>query len=188
MSVWEQIADAPLEAWLLVRTARTRARLEVLRTSHPDADPRTLALMLVRAPRLQAAAVGFAASLAGVLSVPAEESWSAYVALTVVADVAVALGRPLKSARARRQLVEVWREARRLASDAGPVGRAQPGGRALDRALSSRVTRLASLLVPVAAGPVRAAVRERQVRRVAEVALSLYGGVPEAVALLRARR
>jgi hypothetical protein len=179
----ERLLDGPFEVWLLGQVARSRVRLEALRVRHPEASTRELALLLARRPRLRAAMGGFLASFGGLLSAPGEEAYSAWLSLTVVVDVAVVLGRPLKSARARREVVEVWREARARLAESATSDRG-----VADRFLSSRVTRFAAGLVPVVSAPLRAAVREHDVRRVVEVAMRAFGDVPEAVRQLRARR
>jgi hypothetical protein len=181
--MFERLLDGPFEAWLLGQVARSRARLEPLRLRHPDASVRELAVMMSRTPRLRAAMGAILASFGGLFSLPAEETYAAWLSLRVVVDVAVLLEQPLKSARARRRLLEVWQEARARLSETS--GR-DPG--AWERLLSSRATRLAAGIVPFAGAPLRAAVRERDIRSMVDAALLAFGDVPEAVRQLRARR
>ncbi|MFM2152269.1 MAG: hypothetical protein RL199_704 [Pseudomonadota bacterium] len=179
----ERLLDRPLEAWLLRHVARSRTRLAELRRRHPEASVRELAFLLARPSRLRAAAGGLASSFGGLLALPAEEALGAWLALTVVVDVAVLLDRPLKSERARGHLLEVWSEAR------GALSRTpSPRGGLPERLLTSRTARFAAGIVPVALAPLRAAMRERDLRCVVETALRAYGDVPDAVRRLRARR
>jgi hypothetical protein len=179
----ERLLDGSFEAWLLDHVARSRGRIFELKRQHPDASVRDLAFRLARPARLGAAAGGLVSSFGGLLGLPVEEALGAFLALAVIVDVAVLLERPLKSERARRQLLDVWREAREELSRTPSADRGFP-----ERLFASRTARFAAGVVPGVLAPLRAAMRERDLRCVVETALRAYGDVPDAVRRLRSRR
>jgi hypothetical protein len=182
-----EFAEGRFEAWVLAETGRARARVRELRTRYPSAPQRELAQRLIDEKKRRAAMGGAASGLLGVLTLPADLALVAYLQLSLIVDIATLCDRNLKSARAREELLELFKGAQgavNLASRSSP----HLVGIVAERLLAARSMRLLGRALPVLAAPVTAAVNARALQVVGDEALRWYEGLPHAVGLLRAKR
>ncbi len=179
-------AEERFEGWLLAEVGRARERVRELKSRYPSAPTREIAQRLIDGKKRWASTGGALSSLFGFVSLPADLALVAYLQMSLIVDVAVLCGRNVKSARARGELLDIFREASTVAQTAR---RASPKAtaRLAERLFAARGFALAGRVLPVIATPLTVLLNNRDIQIAGDEAMRFYEVIPRAVGELRAR-
>lgn len=181
-----RLAEDRFAAWLLVELERARLRVRELRNKYPSAPLTEQAQRLIDDKKRVATTGGAIGGMFGFATIPAELALVAYLQLSLIVDLAVLCGRNLKSARARRELWDVFVAAQESAREPDLASR-RATSRLGERLLSTRGLRMFRA-VPVLGGPVTAAINGRDLQKVGEEAMRAYAVIPRALSEKRLGR
>lgn len=175
-----QIADDRFADWVLDEVARSKERVRELREKYPSAPPHELAQRLIDEKKRWAATAGAVSGLFGLVTLPADLALVAYLQMSLIVDIAVLCGRNVKSATARRELLDVFTAANTAAATAS---RASPKAlsRLAERLLTAKGLRVVGRVFPVVAAPVLAAINHRDLEKAGEEAMRCFSVFPKAM-------
>lgn len=172
--------EARFTDWVLAETARARSRVRELKDRYPSAPASEHAQRLIDDKKRWAATGGAVSGVFGLLTLPADLALVSYLQLSLIVEIAVLHDRHLKSAGARRELLQIFfagNTAARAASRASPKAAA----RIAERLLAAKGMRFLSRLLPVLSVPLTAALNHRDLDKVGEEALRHYRFIPRAL-------
>jgi hypothetical protein len=179
-----EAVEARFESWILSEVTRARERVRGLKTKYPSAAETELGQRLIDEKKKWAATGGALSGLFGLMTLPADLAFVAYLQMSLIVDLAVLCGRNVKSARAREEIFDIFRAAN---SSMTTASRASPKAlaRITERFLAAKGLRLFGRAFPLVAAPVTAALNNRDLQLVGEEAMRFYAVIPRATKRLR---
>jgi hypothetical protein len=169
-----RLADVQLDSLLEKEATRARGRVEELGKRYPSAQPREHAQRLIDGKKQLASMVGGVTGVFGVVTVPLDLVGMVYLQLSLLAEIASVFKVNLRSAHARRELLELFGYTNGI----GPLQRSTP--RVVGSLAAALLARggLGSLsrAMPLVAAPVSAYLNNQHVQRVGDAAVRHYEG------------
>jgi hypothetical protein len=181
----KKLAGAKLSDIVLQEIARSRLRVDELQKRYPSAGPKELAQHLIDGKKALAGMAGGVSGVFGLISVPADLLFMAWLQVILLVDVATAYKVNLKSERARAELLDLFGYANGL----GPLQRSSPkvlGGLAAKLMVKGGLPTLGRAM-PLVAAPITAYLNNQHIQTVGEQAVRFYEGFDKAHAKTRAR-
>ncbi|XXF78767.1 EcsC family protein [Myxococcaceae bacterium GXIMD 01537] len=165
--------------------SRARTRVAEMEKRYPSAPPRELAQRLIDEKKSVASMAGGISGVFGLISLPADLIFMAYLQLVLLVDVATVYKVNLKSERARTELLDLFGYANGL----GPVHRASPKvlGKVAGKMLEKGGLHSLGKAVPLVAAPITAYMNNHHIQTVGEQAVRFYEGFDKAHAKAKAQ-
>jgi len=182
----KKLGSARLSDIVLQETKRARVRVSELEKRYPQAQARELAQRLVDEKKNLASMVGGVSGVFGLVALPADLLFMAYLQITLLTDVATLYKVNLKSERTRGEMLDLFGYANGL----GPLHRASPKvmGKLAELLLKKGGMHTLGRAMPLVAAPVTAYLNNQHIQRVGEQAVRFYEGFDKAHAKARAQR
>lgn len=181
----KKLAGAKLSDVVLQELGRSRVRITELEKRYPSASPKELAQHLIDGKKAMASMVGGVSGVFGLISVPADLLFMAWLQIILLVDVATLYKVNLKSSHARGELLDLFGYANGL----GPLRRSSPkvlGGLAAKLLAKGGLPTLGRAM-PLVAAPITAYLNNQHIQAVGEQALRFYEGFDKAHAKARSR-
>lgn len=175
-----RFADQRLASWILAETGRARLRVKDIRTRYPSAPLSEQAERLLDEKKKWASTGGAVSGLFGLATLPLDFALVGYLQLSLIIDLAVLNDRHLKSASARREVLQIFFAANTTATTAA-MASPRAVARLAERILSTKGMRFLGKMMPVVAAPITAALNTRALERVSEEAMRYYRYIPHAL-------
>jgi hypothetical protein len=182
----KKLAGAKLSDVVLQEIARSRTRISDLEKRFPSAGPKELAQHLIDGKKALAGMAGGVSGVFGLISVPADLVFMAWLQIILLVDVATLYKVSLKSERARGDLLDLFGYANGL----GPLQRSSPkvlGGLAAKLLVKGGLPTLGRAL-PLVAAPITAYLNNQHIQTVGDQAVRFYEGFDKAHAKARGSR
>ncbi|MFP2907591.1 EcsC family protein [Pyxidicoccus sp. 3LFB2] len=182
----KKLGSAKLSDVVLQEVARARVRVAELEKRYPHAGPKELAQRLIDEKKNLAGMVGGVSGVFGLVAVPADLLFMAYLQIIMLTDVATLYKVNLKTERARGEMLDLLGYANGL----GPLHRAGPkvlgklGAMLLEKGGMHTLGRA----MPLVAAPVTAYFNNQHIQMVGEQAVRFYEGFDKAHAKAKAQR
>ncbi|MFP2927115.1 EcsC family protein [Pyxidicoccus sp. 3LG] len=182
----KKLGSARLSDVVLQEVARARVRVAELEKRYPNAQPRELAQRLIDEKKNLASMVGGVSGVFGLVALPADLVFMAYLQITLLTDVATLYKANLKTDRARGEMLDLFGYANGL----GPVHRAGPKvlGKLAAMLLEKGGLHTLGRAMPLVAAPVTAYFNNQHIQMVGEQAVRFYEGFDKAHAKAKAQR
>jgi hypothetical protein len=170
----KKLANGQISELILKELPRSKLRLDDLQRRYPSAGTRELAQRLMDVKKNLAGMLGGVSGVFGLVSVPADLLLMRWLELVLLIDVASLHKVNLQTARARRELIELFGYANGIGSmqRAGPKVLGQVATVLLKKGGLSTLGRA----VPLVAAPVSAYLNSEHLQRVGEEGVRYYGG------------
>jgi hypothetical protein len=181
----KKLAGAKLSDIVLQEIARSRMRVDELQKRYPTAGAKELAQHLIDGKKALAGMAGGVSGVFGLISVPADLLFMAWLQIILLVDVATVYKVNLKSERARAELLDLFGYANGM----GPLQRSSPkvlGGLAAKLAIKGGLPTLGRAM-PLVAAPITAYLNNQHIQAVGEQAVRFYEGFDKAHAKARSR-
>jgi hypothetical protein len=181
----KRLAGAKLSDIVLQEIARSRMRVDELQKRYPTAGAKELAQHLIDGKKALAGMAGGVSGVFGLISVPADLLFMAWLQIILLVDVATVYKVNLKSERARAELLDLFGYANGM----GPLQRSSPkvlGGLAAKLAIKGGLPTLGRAM-PLVAAPITAYLNNQHIQAVGEQAVRFYEGFDKAHAKARSR-
>lgn len=182
----KRLAGARMSDLVLQEVARSKARVAEMEKRYPSAPPRELAQRLIDEKKSVASMVGGVSGVFGLISLPADLLFMAWLQLVLLVDVATLYKVNLKSERTRTELLDLFGYANGL----GPLHRASPKvlGRVAARMLEKGGLGSMGRAMPLVAAPITAYLNHQHIQSVGEQAVRFYEGFDKAHAKAKKAR
>lgn len=182
----KRLAGARMSDLVLQEVARSKARVAEMEKRYPSAPPRELAQRLIDEKKSVASMVGGVSGVFGLISLPADLLFMAWLQLVLLVDVATLYKVNLKSERTRAELLDLFGYANGL----GPLHRASPKvlGRVAARMLEKGGLGSMGRAMPLVAAPITAYLNHQHIQSVGEQAVRFYEGFDKAHAKAKKAR
>ncbi|WP_342376869.1 EcsC family protein [Myxococcus stipitatus] len=182
----KKLGSARLSDIVLQETKRARVRVAELEKRYPRAEVRELAQRLVDEKKNLASMVGGVSGVFGLVALPADLLFMAYLQIILLTDVATLYKVNLKSERARAEMLDLFGYANGL----GPLQRSSPKvlGKLAAMLLEKGGLHTLGRAMPLVAAPITAYFNNQHIQRVGEQAVRFYEGFDKAHAKARAQR
>lgn len=182
----KKLASLRLSDLMHQEVARARVRVAELEKRYPQAPPRELAQRLIDEKKNLASMVGGVSGVFGLISLPADLLFMAYLQVVLLTDVATLYKANLKTDRARGELLDLFGYANGL----GPLHRAGPKVLGKLAALLLQKGGMSTLgrAMPLVAAPITAYFNNQHIQMVGEQAVRFYEGFDKAHAKAKAQR
>jgi uncharacterized protein (DUF697 family) len=166
--------------------ARARVRVAELEKRYPSATTRELAQRLIDEKKSLASMVGGVSGVFGLISLPADLVFMAYLQIVLLTDLATLYKANLKTERARGELMDLFGYANGL----GPLHRTGPKVLGKLAALLLEKGGMATLgrAMPLVAAPITAYFNNQHIQMVGEQAVRFYEGFDKAHAKAKAHK
>ena len=181
----KKLAGAKLSDIVLQEIARSRIRVDELQKRYPSAGAKELAQHLIDGKKALAGMAGGISGVFGLISVPADLLFMAWLQIILLVDVATVYKVNLKSDRARGELLDLFGYANGM----GPLQRSSPkvlGGLAAKLMVKGGLPTLGRAM-PLVAAPITAYLNNQHIQAVGEQAVRFYEGFDKAHAKARSR-
>jgi uncharacterized protein (DUF697 family) len=182
----KKLASAKLSDVVLQEISRSRTRVTDLEKRFPSAGPKELAQHLIEGKKALAGMVGGVSGVFGIISVPADMLFMAWLQIILLVDLATLYKVSLKSERNRGDLLDLFGYANGL----GPLQRSSPkvlGGLAA-RLLAKGGLPTLGRAMPLVAAPITAYLNNQHIQSVGDQAVRFYEGFDKAHAKARGSR
>ncbi|HYH96231.1 hypothetical protein [Hyalangium sp.] len=182
----KKLAGARLSDIVLQEIARSRTRISDLEKRFPSAGPKELAQHLIDGKKALASMAGGVSGVFGLISVPADMVFMAWLQIILLVDMATLYKVNLKSERARGDLLDLFGYANGL----GPLQRSSPkvlGGLAARLLVKGGLPTLGRAM-PLVAAPITAYLNNQHIQTVGDQAVRFYEGFDKAHAKARGSR
>ncbi|WP_164017658.1 EcsC family protein [Pyxidicoccus trucidator] len=182
----KKLGSAKLSDVVLQEVARARVRVAELEKRYPQSAPKDLAQRLIDEKKNLAGMVGGVSGVFGLVALPADLVFMAYLQIILLTDVATLYKVNLKTERARGEMLDLFGYANGL----GPLHRAGPkvvgklGAMLLEKGGMHTLGRA----MPLVAAPVTAYFNNQHIQMVGEQAVRFYEGFDKAHAKAKAQR
>ena len=179
----KKLAGAKLSDVVLQEIARSRVRVADLEKRFPSAGPKELAAHLIEGKKALAGMAGGISGVFGLISLPADLVFMAWLQIILLVDLATLYKVNLKSERARGDLLDLFGYANGL----GPLQRSSPkvvGGLAA-RLLAKGGLPTLGRAMPLVAAPITAYLNNQHIQSVGDQAVRFYEGFDKAHAKAR---
>ncbi|ABF90222.1 conserved hypothetical protein [Myxococcus xanthus DK 1622] len=182
----KKLGSARLSDIVLQEVARSRVRITTLEKRYPQAAPRELAQRIVDEKKNLASMVGGVSGVFGLVALPADLLFMAYLQIILLTDVATLYKVNLKTERARGEMLDLFGYANGL----GPLPRAGPKvlGKLAAMLLEKGGMQTLGRAMPLVAAPVTAYFNNQHIQMVGEQAVRFYEGFDKAHAKAKAQR
>ncbi|WP_426755436.1 EcsC family protein [Myxococcus sp. Y35] len=182
----KKLGSARLSDIVLQEVARSRVRIAALEKRYPQAPPRELAQRIVDEKKNLASMVGGVSGVFGLVALPADLLFMAYLQIILLTDVATLYKVNLKTERARGEMLDLFGYANGL----GPLHRAGPKvlGKLAAMLLEKGGMHTLGRAMPLVAAPVTAYFNNQHIQMVGEQAVRFYEGFDKAHAKAKAQR
>ncbi len=182
----KRLAGARMSDLVLQEVARAKVRVAALEKRYPSASPRELAQRLIDEKKGLAGMVGGISGVFGLISLPADMVFMAWLQLVLLVDVATLYKVNLKSERTRGELLDLFGYANGL----GPLHRASPKvlGRVVGKILEKGGLGSLGKAVPLVAAPIAAYLNNQHIQSVGDQAVRFYEGFDKAHAKAKAAK
>ncbi|NOJ78717.1 EcsC family protein [Myxococcus xanthus] len=182
----KKLGSARLSDIVLQEVARSRVRIATLEKRYPQAPPRELAQRIVDEKKSLASMVGGVSGVFGLVALPADLLFMAYLQIILLTDVATLYKVNLKTERARGEMLDLFGYANGL----GPLPRASPKvlGKLAAMLLEKGGMQTLGRAMPLVAAPVTAYFNNQHIQMVGEQAVRFYEGFDKAHAKAKAQR
>ncbi len=182
----KKLGSARLSDIVLQEVARSRVRIVTLEKRYPQAPPRELAQRIVDEKKNIASMVGGVSGVFGLVALPADLLFMAYLQIILLTDVATLYKVNLKTERARGEMLDLFGYANGL----GPLHRAGPKvmGKLAAMLLEKGGMQTLGRAMPLVAAPVTAYFNNQHIQMVGEQAVRFYEGFDKAHAKAKAQR
>lgn len=182
----KKLAGAKLSDVVLQEIARSRTRVAELEKRFPSAAPKELAQHLIEGKKALASMAGGVSGVFGLISVPADMVFMAWLQIILLVDVATLYKVNLKSERSRGELLDLLGYANGL----GPLQRSSPKvlGSLAARLLAKGGLPTLGRAMPLVAAPITAYLNNQHIQAVGDQALRFYEGFDKAHAKARGSR
>lgn len=182
----KRLAGTKLSDLVLQEVSRAKVRVAAMEKRYPSASPRELAQRLIDEKKGLAGMVGGISGVFGLISLPADMVFMAWLQLVLLVDVATLYKVNLKSERVRGELLDLFGYANGL----GPLHRASPKvlGRVAAKILEKGGLGSLGKAVPLVAAPITAYLNNQHIQSVGEQAVRFYEGFDKAHAKAKAAK
>jgi len=182
----KKLGSARLSDIVLQEVARSRVRIVTLEKRYPQAPSRELAQRIVDEKKNIASMVGGVSGVFGLVALPADLLFMAYLQIILLTDVATLYKVNLKTERARGEMLDLFGYANGL----GPLHRAGPKvmGKLAAMLLEKGGMQTLGRAMPLVAAPVTAYFNNQHIQMVGEQAVRFYEGFDKAHAKAKAQR
>jgi hypothetical protein len=180
----KKLASARLSDVVLQEIARSRARVTELEKRFPSASPKELAQHLIDGKKALAGMAGGVSGVFGLISVPADLLFMAWLQIILLVDIATLYKVNLKSERARNELLDLYG----YTTGVGPVHRSGPRvlGKVAEVLLKKGGLQTLGRAMPLVAVPVTAYLNNQHIQKVGDHAVRFYEGFDKAHAKTKA--
>jgi uncharacterized protein (DUF697 family) len=181
----KRLAGERLSDVVLQEMARAKARVAAMEKRYPSAQPRELAQRLIDEKKNLAGMAGGISGVFGLISLPADLLFMAWLQLVLLVDIATLYKVNLKSSHNRGELLDLFGYANGL----GPLHRASPKvlGRVVGRMLEHGGLKSVGKAVPLVAAPITAYMNNHHIQTVGDQAVRFYEGFDKAHAKAKAK-
>lgn len=181
----KRLAGARLSDLVQQEMARARNRVAEMEKRYPSAQPRELAQRLIDEKKNLAGMVGGISGVFGLISLPADLIFMAWLQLVLLVDVATLYKVNLKSSHNRGELLDLFGYANGM----GPLHRAGPKvlGRIVGKMLERGGLHSVGKAVPLVAAPITAYMNNHHIQTVGDQAIRFYEGFDKAHAKAKAK-
>ena len=182
----KRLAGTKLSDLVLQEVSRAKVRVAAMEKRYPSASPRELAQRLIDEKKGVAGMVGGISGVFGLISLPADMVFMAWLQLVLLVDVATLYKVNLKSERTRGELLDLFGYANGL----GPLHRASPKvlGRVVGKILERGGLGSLGKAVPLVAAPITAYLNNQHIQSVGDQAVRFYEGFHKAHAKAKAAK
>jgi hypothetical protein len=181
----KRLAGARMSDLVAQEVSRARVRVADLEKRYPSASPKELAQRLIDEKKQLAGMVGGVSGVFGLISLPADLVFMAWLQLVLLVDVATLYKVNLKSERNRSELLDLFGYANGM----GPLHRASPKvlGRVAAKMLEKGGLGSLGKAVPLVAAPITAYINNQHIQSVGDQAVRFYEGFDKAHAKAKAK-
>jgi hypothetical protein len=174
----KKLAEGRLTDLIAKETQRAKIRVSAIEESYPSAKTREHAQRLIDNKKNLAGMLGGISGVFGLASVPADLLLMAYLQMVLLVEIATVYRIPLKTDRARRELVDLLG----YANGVGPFQRSGPKvlGTLAGKLLEKGGLKTVGRAVPIVAAPVTAYLNNRHIQAVGDEAVRFYDGFDKA--------
>jgi uncharacterized protein (DUF697 family) len=174
----KKLAGAKLSDLVLQEISRSRQRVTELEKRFPSAGPKELAQHLVEGKKALAGMVGGVSGVFGLISLPADMVFMAWLQIILLVDMATLYKVNLKSERARGDLLDLFGYANGL----GPLQRSSPKvlGTLAAKLLAKGGLPTLGRAMPLVAAPITAYLNNQHIQAVGDQAIRFYEGFDKA--------
>lgn len=182
----KKLGSAKLSDIVMAEVARARVRVAELEKRYPHSSPKELAQRLIDEKKNLAGMVGGVSGVFGLVAVPADLLFMAYLQIILLTDVATLYKANLKTERARGEMLDLFGYANGL----GPLHRAGPKvlGKLAAMLLEKGGMHTLGRAMPLVAAPITAYFNNQHIQMVGEQAVRFYEGFDKAHAKAKAHR
>lgn len=182
----KKLGSAKLSDIVLQEVSRARVRVAELEKRYPQSPPKDLAQRLIDEKKNLASMVGGVSGVFGLVALPADLVFMAYLQIILLTDVATLYKVNLKTERARGEMLDLFGYANGL----GPLHRAGPKvlGKLGAMLLEKGGLHTLGRAMPLVAAPVTAYFNNQHIQMVGEQAVRFYEGFDKAHAKAKAHR
>ncbi|WP_223639083.1 EcsC family protein [Corallococcus sp. EGB] len=182
----KKLGSLRLSDLIQAEIGRARVRVAQLEKRYPSATTKELAQRLVDEKKSFAGMVGGVSGVFGLISLPADLTFMAYLQLVLLTDVATLYKANLKTERARGELLDLFGYANGL----GPLHRSGPKvlGKLAALLLAKGGMTTLGRAMPLVAAPITAYLNNQHIQMVGEQAVRFYEGFDKAHAKARNAR
>jgi uncharacterized protein (DUF697 family) len=182
----KKLGSTRLSDVVLQEVARSRVRVAELEKRYPQAPPKELAQRLIDDKKNIASMVGGVSGVFGLVALPADMVFMAYLQIILLTDVATLYKANLKTERARGEMLDLFGYANGL----GPLHRAGPKvmGKLAALLLEKGGLHTLGRAMPLVAAPITAYFNNQHIQMVGEQAVRFYEGFDKAHAKAKAHR
>jgi len=177
-----ELAQRRLDRLIIEEIERARPKLRHLERRLPELPERELARQLIDEKKAYAGTGGMVSGFFGLLALPADLVLVTYLQLRLIVEIGLLYRVDLKSDRGQREVLEILGRG----NGVGPLYRAGPTlfGRLVLRILQRKGLPSLGRAVPLVSAPISVWLNNRDIQRVGDEALRLWGSARA----LRARR
>jgi uncharacterized protein (DUF697 family) len=182
----KKLGSAKLSDIVMAEVTRARVRVAELEKRYPKAPPKELAQRLIDEKKNLASMVGGVSGVFGLVALPADLLFMAYLQIILLTDVATLYKANLKTERARGEMLDLFGYANGL----GPLHRAGPKvmGKLAAMMLEKGGLHTLGRAMPLVAAPITAYFNNQHIQMVGEQAVRFYEGFDKAHAKAKAHR
>ncbi|MCY1019183.1 EcsC family protein [Pyxidicoccus sp. MSG2] len=182
----KKLGSAKLSDIVMGEVARARVRVAELEKRYPQSQPKDLAQRLIDEKKNLAGMVGGVSGVFGLVALPADLVFMAYLQIILLTDVATLYKANLKTERARGEMLDLFGYANGI----GPLPRAGPKvlGKLAAMMLEKGGMHTLGRAMPLVAAPITAYFNNQHIQMVGEQAVRFYEGFDKAHAKAKAHR
>ncbi|WP_163999458.1 EcsC family protein [Pyxidicoccus caerfyrddinensis] len=182
----KKLSSAKLSDIVMAEVARARVRVAELEKRYPQSQPKDLAQRLIDEKKNLASMVGGVSGVFGLVALPADLLFMAYLQIILLTDVATLYKANLKTERARGEMLDLFGYANGI----GPLPRAGPKvmGKLAAMLLEKGGMHTLGRAMPLVAAPITAYFNNQHIQMVGEQAVRFYEGFDKAHAKAKAHR